>query len=297
MKKYFVFFIVLGLAIGGVYFSPKISGPTNPVPIEQTKVTHSSNLFDPNFFTQSEAKAESYKKAPISKVIGGIIPHHLVAAPLISGFFDGIKNQQIETVILISPNHYQVGPYRITTSLATWTTIFGDLETDPTKVENLVADKTASVYEEMFENEHGIYGLTPFIKKTFPNAKLVPIAITGGTTKEFCDQLAESLVKIIDEKTLVLVSSDFSHYLSSDEADKHDQITVSAIQAFATDQVFHLDHTKNTDSPESIYTLLKIMQLKNATQFNLLANTNSAKLTRELDTPSTTSYVTAYFSE
>lgn len=261
------------------------------------RVEHSSHLFDPAFFSQAYDKGEQYKKVTGNQVFGGIIPHHLLAAPLIAGFFEGIANQKIDTVILLSPNHHGVGYYNISTSKGIWTTIFGNLDTDTSKVTQLVNDKAAFVSEDLFDNEHGIYGITPFIKKTFPNAKMIPIVIKAYTPKEECDKLVASLNKMIDEHTIVVVSADFSHYLTSNQADIHDKESIAAIESFDASRVYNLPDKANVDSPGSVYTLIKLMQLKNVKNPIFIENTNSAKLTVQPNIQSTTSYVTMYFTK
>ncbi|OGG16020.1 AmmeMemoRadiSam system protein B [Candidatus Gottesmanbacteria bacterium RIFCSPHIGHO2_02_FULL_39_11] len=302
MKKYLLIACVLCTAFISALFIQKTQTLTPPRAVVKDsttdpKVEHSSHLFDPAFFSQAYDRAESHRENAAGRVFGGILPHHLLAAPLIAGFFEGIGDQKVDTVILLSPNHYGVGPYSITTSKGVWTTIFGDLESHTLKISHLIQDKSAFVSEDLFNREHGIYGITPFIKKTFPGAKMVPIVIKSGTSKEECDRLVESLNNIFDEGTIVIVSADFSHYLSSDEADRYDKESIPAIESFNTDKVFTLDHQKNIDSPESVYVLLKLMQLKNARKSILLANTNSAKLTNQPDLKSTTSYLTMYFTD
>lgn len=301
MKKYALLFVLIGL-IGSVLFlqrihSSKLSSTTSPKDTETLKrVEHSSHLFDPTFFSQAYDKGKQYEKITNEPIFGGIVPHHLLAAPLIAGFFKEIENQKITTVILLSPNHYGVGPYNIASSKGVWTTVFGDLETDISKVSQLERDKAAFVNEDLFDTEHGIYSIIPFIKKTFPSSKLVPIVIKGGTSKQECDNLVQVLNSIVDDRTLILVSSDFSHYLPSNQADLHDNESITAIESFDTDKIFNIDHVKNIDSPESVYTLLKIMQLKKAVKSILIENTNSAKLTNHPEVQSTTSYVTMYFT-
>lgn len=303
MNKLLAGFIFIGVTIAGLLTLYKLqySKLQTAAKVQEdftgVEIEHSSHLFDPDFFTQAYAEGENYQKLPVSKVFGGIVPHHLLAAPLIAGFFEGIQNQDIRTVILLSPNHYDLGPYDITTSKGVWTTIFGNLRTDISKISQLEQDRVAFVSEDLFDTEHGIYGITPFIKKTFPKAKMVPLAIKGvKTTKQEGDNLVRSLNKITDDQTIIIVSADFSHYLPSNLADKYDRETIPAITSFDTDKVFSLDHTKNVDSPESVYILLKLMQLKQATKFNLLENTNSAKLTEQPEIQSTTSYLTMYFT-
>lgn len=301
MKKYVIALYLIGIAAGSLLLIRKIL-PAKPrviaaveSSVSQVRIEHSSHLFDPAFFSQAYEIAGQYKKVVKGKVYGGIIPHHLLAAPLIAGFFEGIAEQKVTTVILLSPNHYSLGPYNITMSKGVWTTIFGDLETDTAKVSQLENKKAAFVSEDLFDTEHGIYGITPFIKKTFPEAKIIPIVIKGGTPKPECDKLVQALNSLADDRTLILVSSDFSHYLPSDQADMRDRESIPAIESFDTDRIFSLDHVKNIDSPESVYVLLKLMQLKMAAKPVFIENTNSAKLTNQPDLQSTTSYLTMYF--
>lgn len=289
MKKYVFILCALLLVTGSVFFIHRY---------QSQKTIHSSRLFDLNYFTQAYSEGEKYKEYAVSHVFGGIIPHHITyAGPLIAGFFEGISHQKIDTVILLSPNHHGAGNFNISTSKGTWTTIFGNLNTDTPKISRLLKDRVASISENVFDNEHGIYAVTPFIKMSFPNAKIIPIVIKARTPKTDCDALVTSLTKLINEQTIVLVSADFSHYLTSEEADMHDKQSLTAIEAFDTDSVYNLPDAANVDAPESLYTLLRIMKLENATKAVLIGNSNSAKLTNQQDMKSTVSYITMYFTK
>ncbi len=258
---------------------------------------HSSHLFDPELFSQAKEKSTPYIRVSQAKVRGGIIPHHLVASPLISGFFQGIQTQPVDTIILLSPNHHGIGPHDIVTSERGWSTIFGNLDVNKDTVKQLQKNGLVQVYEEVFDTEHGIYGITPFIKQAFPTATIVPLVVRGGITKDTAYALAEEIAALSDESTLVLVSSDFSHYLPSEEADSHDKNTIAALTVFDTGAVWAFDDTTDSDSPHSLYILLRVMEKLDATHMDLIANTNSAKITGHPEEQRTTSYVTAYFTK
>ena len=260
------------------------------------KAKHYSRQDDPEFYNQAYAIGTLYRKRVPGHVMGGIIPHHLLAGPLIAGFFSGLDDYNIRTVILIGPNHYASGPYGITSSEGVWKTVFGTLETDSAKVNRLVSSGTVSVYEPLFDREHAVYGIAPFIKRTFPHALFVPIVLKSTVTRTECNALARALTAVVDDHTLVLASVDFSHYLSSNEADTFDMQSIAALTAFDTNKVFQLHPTHNADSPGALYTLLRVMQAEQVIHATLLVNSNSAKLTRQPDLTSTTSYVTMYFS-
>lgn len=254
-------------------------------------LTHSSRQYDLDFYNQAEEKAVKYRISPNGKVLGGIIPHHLLAAPIIQAFFDGIE-ENFDTIILITPNHYNAGYDNIQVSYARWETPYGELNPNVEILDNISKD-TAGHNENVFENEHAVYGTVAFIKKKFPSAKLVPITVKSTTTKEECDQLTE-ILRSLSEDVLVLVSADFSHYQTSNMADGFDKQSIEVITNFHLDKIYNLDSVKHVDTPASVYIISKLMKENTATP-QLLVNTNSAKLVDIDNLDGTTSYITFYF--
>lgn len=260
-------------------------------------VTHVSKPFDPSFYDQAYQLALTYKKDIPAQVMGGIIPHHLLVSPLIAAFFEELPKQKIKTVILIGPNHYNLDDPHITVSRGVWKTVYGDLNPNNELINKLEENKVVVVNEKTFGTEHSIYGITTFIKRSLPNVTIVPIIFKSYTSKEECNKLAEIINQNIDDETIVVASVDFSHYLSSTQADVYDQQSLEAIQSFNIDKVFSFNNTKNFDSPPSLYTLLKVMQFRNSTTPVVLQHTNSAKYTNGPGLKQTTSYFTMYFAK
>lgn len=73
--------------------------------------------------------------------------------------------------------------------------------------------------------EHSIEVQVPFLQKTLKQFKLVPLIFSNPDPAEAARQLAN----ILDDKTLVVVSTDLSHYHPYDEAKALDQRTVKWI--------------------------------------------------------------------
>lgn len=281
--------LVVGFSSGNL----KESGLPSLLPISPG--SHSSQVFDTEFFRQAESLSGKYKKEPSGKISGGIIPHHLLAAPLIAGFFAGLKSENPDTVILIGPNHHDIGKGNILSSQYHWQTLFGDLLPDKVRIDRLTTSKRVLIDEDVFETEHAIYPITAFIKKTWPKTKIIPLIIKSGTTREECDALIAGLRSVWSDKSMIIASVDFSHYLSSDQADKFDLESIKAILDFDAEKVFSMDSTRNFDSPQSIYITVKLMKTLGIHQGNLIANANSAKISGNLSLSQTTSYVTMYF--
>jgi hypothetical protein len=81
--------------------------------------------------------------------------------------------------------------------------------------------------------EHSVEVQVPFLQKTLPHAKILPIVI-GNADPE---QIAKGLAGILDDRTLVVASSDLSHYHPYDDAKKLDSRCVDAICRLDTDDM------------------------------------------------------------
>lgn len=203
--------------------------------------------------------------------LGVIVPHHLIAADVLAKFYDGLsKVTQPKLIVLISPNHYQNGDADIQTCQnCEFQTTNGSVELSSLR-DSLVKDGIAKFNDETFIQEHGIYNHSPFIKKYFPEAKLVPIVLKWKINKDKADVLAEWLNKNLPADSLVIASVDFSHYIPVEAADFHDWSAYATIKNFDYENVYDLE----IDSPSSVYTILKLMEKRGYQKAERLAHTN-----------------------
>jgi AmmeMemoRadiSam system protein B len=251
--------------------------------------THRSYHIKLDVYQGAYQAAQGQIPTPANKIYGGIIPHHLMVKEKIAAYFSGLEDVY-DTVILIGPNHYQAGNKDILLSRAKWNTPYGELLPDTNTIDQF--NNYFNIDENPFAREHSISGLVPFIKKSLPQAKIVPIIIKYQTPLEELNQLAGLLSTMDKEKTLVLASVDFSHFQTSLVSDFHDQQSRGVIESFDFDRI----HDLEIDSPASIYTLLKYLETINSQQSQLVFHTNSGDLIGMPDEP-TTSHQLYYFSK
>jgi hypothetical protein len=223
-------------------------------------------------------------------VVGGIVSHHLLVTPELANFYAQLREERPERVILLGPDHFDLGQTNLTVSRLAYETPWGELEPDLAVVDDMIDAGVVTNYERPFELEHSISAEVAYLKKTFPRAKLVPIIIKRGISRAELDNLVRRLESLPD-KSLVLASVDFSHHQTSVIAQEHDQISIETIKNFDFGKLFQLD----VDSPGSLYVLLKYLDNRNARQFEYW-NTNSAIFTNQPDLDDVTSYVFAYFT-
>ncbi len=223
---------------------------------------------------------------------GALVNHHLLAASFIADTLRVARHQNIQRVIIISPNHFNAGRGWVVSTKEDWLTPSGRISTDRTAVDALVALNLVNVDETPWMQEHGIYNILPVIKNYFPRATVIPIILKNGASDEQVDELSMALRSWFDNTTLVIGSFDFSHYKTSAVADQHDEASLKAVVSLDVTALSTLD----TDSPPGLRLFLQLMRGDGSTKFTLFHHSNSAKITGRLNSTDTTSYITSVFT-
>jgi len=248
------------------------------------------------YFLEKSFYDQAYDEATVTRangsVIGGIVPHHLLAASIMAGFYAGLEQQSPSTVVIIGPNHLNLGDAPVIVSAGDWETPYGTIKPASSVVNALVEAKVATVDERLFATEHSISAEAAFVKKSFPEATVVPIALRTFVTPLLVTKLVETLDQALPPDALVIASVDFAHYVPSSVADQQDARSLDRLQRFALDEVSAMD----VDSPVTVSAFLQFLNRRQARTPQLLINSNSAKLTGQLDIPEVTSYITMYYS-
>jgi len=230
------------------------------------------------------------------RVCSFITPHHLVGNKLIDNIFSEAaeqnKGQKIDRIILVSPNHFNVGQGGVIVADGSLQEKGSIFETDKIMLQELLALDFVQGDKNAFYKEHGIRGLLPFVEKYFPDTKLLNIMVKDGTVSNDMEKLAQSVMGA-GGNTLVILSSDFSHYLSRTVSDWHDEKAVDIISNFDYPAVYNLE----TDCVTGLYFLMKFSELQNYKQFTWVDNSNSSQVYKKDFVGENTSYVTGYFSE
>ncbi len=286
IKRYWILAVLLLFTL---VFGIRILKYDNPEVIRAVPV-HPCKFYDQERFAASIVMPKS---DPVSDNIrGGVIPHHLVAGYMIADFFNMLSGQDVERIILLGPNHYLRGP-RIATSRYSWETAFGRLQADREIVDELIRDGIAKADEEIMPDEHSIAGLIPYIKYYLPDTRLVPLVLYWDITPREAANMGKLLEEYAGEKSVVVASVDFSHYLTMEEAEEKDRETLEAILEADYERIFRMGND-HLDSPGSIGILLQTMKNLGADNLTVLHHSNSG-LVLGRETEETTSYFTLIY--
>jgi AmmeMemoRadiSam system protein B len=224
-----------------------------------------------------QAMAQERPSAPRSRVTGISVPHHLLAADLIARGFQAAAGNRYDRVIIVSPDHFSRSRRPMATTTRDIDTAFGLLSNDRPASEALLAADTLFDDSDLFAKEHGIAALLPFVRHFFPGAKIVPIAISYSATRAECDQAVALIEKLIGPGTLLVQSTDYSHYLSADVARQRDQETLNIIAANDADAVLRLVQPAHMDSRASQYVQMRLQAGVFRSHATVIANRNSAQ--------------------
>ena len=248
-----------------------------------------STFIKSDFYDRSYEAAKPIEQKP-DEVKGLLVNHHLLASHLIAQAFEQVASEKNRTVVLLAPNHFERGGQRIITSAQAWATPYGKLYTNQNIIRQLNNSGLVSINDTPFMNEHGVSGLVAFVKKSLPNARIVPIIFKVATTPTQAQQLSSYLLKILPPDALIVASLDMSHYVADSVADINDSRTVTALEKLDISEVNKLE----VDSRAAFSVLVEAMKLEGA-WFNLLARSSSAKLIGSKNPLDNTSYITGYF--
>jgi AmmeMemoRadiSam system protein B len=247
-------------------------------------------LLDP---TSRKASSDLRKEGIPAR--GIIVNHHLLASSFIAETFNVVATDAPVTVLLVSPNHFDAGRGDIITSAEPWQTPYGILQPDEQLINQLTTAGIANVEESPFQQEHGVSGIVAFIKKSLPNAKVVPVIFRNRMTSRQALDAADGYYQILNAdksaRYMLVGSFDFSHYLTSAAADFHDIKNLDDVASFNFADIYNLD----IDSRPGLAFFLELLKDFHAQNFNLLENSNSAKLVHQ-DILETTSYIDGFFA-
>jgi hypothetical protein len=151
-------------------------------------------------------------------------------------------------------------------------TPLGNVKVSPV-VKDILKEKHFTFIPEADKNEHSIEIELPFLKYILNEFEIIPLLVGAINYKE----LAGVLSKFSDDKSVIVVSVDLSHFHSYNEAKKLDEFTINAITSLDTDKISDAE----IDSP---YAVLGVMELAKQKNWNaeLLEYKNSGDVTGDL---------------
>lgn len=255
-----------------------------------------AGLFYPSDQAELNLMLDKYLTDAMSLNIPGIraiiCPHagYIYSGPVAAKAYKQLTGRKIDTVIILAPSHYAMFGGASVSDAAFWETPLGkiavsDKARDLSMIKPFIpetpcemAPPSWSIQSPLLKNnpkdivntphtwEHSIEVQIPFIQKVLPQAKIIPVVMDNIDYTA----AAKALNSFLTENTVIVVSSDLSHYNPYDLAKKLDKETIEAICNF--------DYSKITPDEACgcvpIKLLLKLAEL-NGWKARMIAYQNS----------------------
>lgn len=228
-------------------------------------------------------------------LVGLIVPH---AGYIYSGKTAGfayalIKDKKIDTVFLVGRSHRTRFLGIITDDRDFWATPLGNVAIDKKLVSDLVVKPGFRVDYDIMDKEHSLEVQVPFLQCAIKgDFKIVPILV-GCENKEELDLYAKYIAPFVGKQknSILVLSTDLSHYHSDDIARKMDEKAISTIESGKFTRILEAASKGEFElcGVSAVYLGLKILSEITPIEIRFLNYSNSGDTT--LDKSSVVGYV------
>jgi hypothetical protein len=184
--------------------------------------------------TQYLHEADSNAKVP--KAI--IVPHagYIYSGPIAASAYSRLKNAHatIKRVVIIGPSHHVAFKGLAVSRAECFTTPLGSVPVDEFAIESIMHLPFIYTIEQAHSQEHSLEVQLPFLQATLDDFSIIPI-VAGDATPQQVSQLLELLWG--GSETLIVISSDLSHYHNYATAQQLDQVTNKTIETLHYEQL------------------------------------------------------------
>jgi AmmeMemoRadiSam system protein B len=160
-----------------------------------------------------------------------IAPHagYIYSGPVAASAYARLKkaHDRITRVVIIGPSHRVAFSGLAVSQAQSFITPLGFIPVDQEAVAAIVQLPFVDYLEQAHTHEHSLEVQLPFLQEMLDDFKIVPI-VAGDATPEQVSQVIEALWG--GDETLIVISSDLSHYHDYESAKQLDKATSSAIE-------------------------------------------------------------------
>jgi len=159
-----------------------------------------------------------------------IAPHagYIYSGPIAATAFQTLQAHRntIKRVVIIGPSHRYYFHGLALSSADEFETPLGTVSIDKTAQELLLSTTDSKILDQAHQNEHCIEVQLPFLQSVLTDFSIIPI-VTGETSAESVTDVIELFTT--DHESLIVISSDLSHYHDYHSAQQIDKLTSQSI--------------------------------------------------------------------
>ena len=167
------------------------------------------------------------------RIYGIVSPHagYVYSGAVAANGYYETSSMNFDRIVMIGPNHYGIGTGLATVRNVIWETPLGEVEVDSELASQIAENSGILDFDELAHSrDHCLEVQLPFLQYFKKNQfKIVPIIMIMQdkvTASEIGESIASSTRNL---NTLLIASSDFTHYEPNDEAHRKDDELIKAI--------------------------------------------------------------------
>lgn len=188
-----------------------------------------------------EGMLDAVQVAPEAAPAGLIVPHagYMYSGPVAATAYARLRahRHRYHRVVLVGPSHFSAFRGLARSSALAFRTLLGDVALDPDPLDRL-GHAALQVNDAAHQDEHSLEVQLPFLQVTLEAFCIVPLLVGEARDRDVAEVIDALWV---GADTLVVVSSDLSHYLPYRAARSRDALTCRAVEQLDGPRIGHGD--------------------------------------------------------
>ncbi len=188
---------------------------------------------------------------PSEKIFGIISPHagYMYSGPVAAQSFYAISSQRFDLAAIIGPNHWGIGENVAVMGDGMWQTPLGSMEVDSEAAD--MAGRSEKISVDFFSHtrDHSLEVQVPMLQYVFRDRiKILPVILNSqdiDTAVEVGEKMAEIA---LHKDTMIVGSSDFTHYEGNDFAHSQDSALLEPIKRLDVKGFYSVLREKNVSA-------------------------------------------------
>jgi AmmeMemoRadiSam system protein B len=268
--------------------APAVAGMFYPDNVRELRELIDHSFRDQRFGPARVPPSSSTQK---HKIYGIVSPHagYVYSGAVAANGFYEVSSIDFQDVIMVGPNHYGIGSWVAAMKEGTWETPLGDIQVNSQLAEKIARRSSALDFDDYAHSrDHCLEVQLPFLQYIKQNFKIVPVVLISQRSDVAFD-LGNAISQTIMEKnildsTILLASSDFTHYEPNGEAHRKDSELIKTILALDVNKFYAVLERLNVSACGygAIATMMVAARNLGATKGELLKYATSGDVTGDV---------------
>ncbi len=247
----------------------------------------SNQRFGPGKVRSSTLSANNQHR----KIYGIVSPHagYIYSGAVAANGFYEVASVNFQDVIMVGPNHYGIGSWVAGMRDGIWETPLGEVQVNSQMADEIKRRSAAlDIDDYAHSRDHCLEVQLPFLQYVKQDFKIVPVVLVSQN-RDIALDLGNAISQTIMEmdaldSTLLLASSDFTHYEPNSEAHKKDGELIKTILSLDVNRFYTILERMNISACGygAIATMMVAAKNLGATRGELLKYATSGDVTGDV---------------